>query len=1008
MRKRVIIAGAGVSMAPPSNLPSWWEYNKKLISEIKKQAKSYCPQSTHLLDLIDIEKNLPVQCISDLIVTQGAGDSYFPLLQQLNCSTPNLNHFAMADLAKMGALAAIITTNFDQLIETAFQQTAVPLAEIITEEKYLKSPIIHTCKLFKIHGSVTNVETLIDTISQKAVGLSITKRQTLCGILNDCDIIVMGFSGADLDFDLDYIPFASAIESGSTITWIVRPGTKVGDSVSRLKSQYEERFNLVETELSSFFKDLGVNYEELSSTMTTQYSDSFQVQCDHSLNEQINRLFDSPHIGGAGCIGFCISLLDMIGESEAALELAELYESMIDLFHLKFSSPLALNALAIQKMKSNKLDDAKKWFKADIRCLEEIQKIYEMIPDINSRENKEQRTKQYCEYLHNLTTCYTNLGAVYLREKDADSALKYLQLAKIMAESTDDIKALSTISFIYSNVRYIKSENIDNYLIDLRRSEQLAVKAGNIQTLAEILINECNTRLLCGEYYIAQKQIDLLETELRNVGQFELQLHFIRLKAELLARKGENDRSIEFLCQKLSDNKYKLSSKNAAFFVSFIFNIFFYDDRTAELIRLLSPICSIETKAVLQNYEEYSEEQKMEGLDVPAAIIAAQPDSNIRKAIIVSEYLRQKSNLYGFFEELCIEYVNKQNWERVKDLSTCMLESAEEQYNKSVAYYYLGCSKLESGDYCEAKEFYEKVIQAKKEVPPNYLRWSYIELAKLALLQGANSLALYSEAIKITKGVSVSEQLSSCMAYISELMKLRCWDNAVICLDQLLQFNIFAEDDCEQIRLRKNYIMQEKRKEKGLIKIDLVNDPPEVIATEALRLFTIDKSHLNDAWTLIRMAQKKYALDNNRSGVGKCENNMGIFCLSVGNDKEALEHFNMSFEIKKETNDISGIISQLISIIILLLSQSPPQFDSVVSYVNYAETHIIFYENNEERYLLYYSLFLYYSLVGNPAVATYYAKLASKGINYVAQPDRSALQDILNKYILSTEKYFNQ
>lgn len=54
MKQYVIIAGAGVSAAAPSNLPSWWEYNKKLIAEIKNQALTLCPEAKSILERIDV------------------------------------------------------------------------------------------------------------------------------------------------------------------------------------------------------------------------------------------------------------------------------------------------------------------------------------------------------------------------------------------------------------------------------------------------------------------------------------------------------------------------------------------------------------------------------------------------------------------------------------------------------------------------------------------------------------------------------------------------------------------------------------------------------------------------------------------------------------------------------------------------------------------------------------------------------------------------------------------
>ena len=76
MKQYVIIAGAGISASPPSNLPSWWEYNNKLIVQIKAEALKLCPEAADILKCVDVKNKLPVQCISQLIVSQGAGESY--------------------------------------------------------------------------------------------------------------------------------------------------------------------------------------------------------------------------------------------------------------------------------------------------------------------------------------------------------------------------------------------------------------------------------------------------------------------------------------------------------------------------------------------------------------------------------------------------------------------------------------------------------------------------------------------------------------------------------------------------------------------------------------------------------------------------------------------------------------------------------------------------------------------------------------------------------------------
>lgn len=135
-KRYVIVAGAGISMSQPSNLPNWWQYNKTIIDVIKEQACELCPEAFELINAIDVENALPVQCISDLIVSQGAGSSYFPLLELLDATSPNANHFALVELAKRGKLKAVVTTNFDTLIENAFAQQAVSLFIIVRNEEY--------------------------------------------------------------------------------------------------------------------------------------------------------------------------------------------------------------------------------------------------------------------------------------------------------------------------------------------------------------------------------------------------------------------------------------------------------------------------------------------------------------------------------------------------------------------------------------------------------------------------------------------------------------------------------------------------------------------------------------------------------------------------------------------------------------------------------------------------------------------------------------------------------
>ena len=273
-----IIAGAGISMSPPSNLPSWWQYNKAIVEIIKELAGELCPEASDLIAAIDIEKGLPVQCISEVIVRQGAGESYFGLLELLDAVSPNANHLSLVELARYRKLNAVITTNFDTLIETAFMQEAVPLFTIVRDEEYYELSQESVCKLFKIHGSVTDYASLVDTITQKATGLSPAKRFILSNILTDSEIIVIGFSGADLDFDLDYIPISQALENGNNVTWIIYPGSSPNNNIIELKKKYPDQISFCEKNLSDLFEELGVNYGEIHNRLSSTDSADEKIQ----------------------------------------------------------------------------------------------------------------------------------------------------------------------------------------------------------------------------------------------------------------------------------------------------------------------------------------------------------------------------------------------------------------------------------------------------------------------------------------------------------------------------------------------------------------------------------------------------------------------------------------------------------------------------------------------------------------------------------------------------------
>ena len=136
------------------------------------------PDARAALDSVTLDR-IPVEAFSDQIVDGFSGADYFSVLDVLDGVATNANHRALAELAARGALRAIVTTNFDTLIERAFRERGVALQVFAQPQDFERPPAFDNCVLYKIHGTVGADTTFVDTVSQKMRGLGPAKRTHL-------------------------------------------------------------------------------------------------------------------------------------------------------------------------------------------------------------------------------------------------------------------------------------------------------------------------------------------------------------------------------------------------------------------------------------------------------------------------------------------------------------------------------------------------------------------------------------------------------------------------------------------------------------------------------------------------------------------------------------------------------------------------------------------------------------------------------------------------------------
>jgi len=179
----VIFAGAGVSMTAPTSLPGWKPLNAAIFAALRKRLADglgldgvLSDEETLLTSARDADRYPPDYQAQ--VLEEMCGERYFHGLQSLDVDITNLDHRAIAALAAAGAVRAIITTNFDRLLELALHSAGVQCETAIDTAGYerlregVRSGGVAALPVVKIHGSVSDPRSMIDTLKQRRRGRS--------------------------------------------------------------------------------------------------------------------------------------------------------------------------------------------------------------------------------------------------------------------------------------------------------------------------------------------------------------------------------------------------------------------------------------------------------------------------------------------------------------------------------------------------------------------------------------------------------------------------------------------------------------------------------------------------------------------------------------------------------------------------------------------------------------------------------------------------------------------
>lgn len=222
------LIGSGVSVAPPSCLPTGLELTQALLTEMVPSSElSAILAMTNWEESGDIARVLRFEQLVQLV---SEVDPDLSILDVLVGESPNANHLALAHLALAGH--RLFTTNFDTLLERALMSIAPTgsVYPVIFEPDWQRSTNKPVSPIYKLHGSLADITTgrsTRDSIQatlrqiargkERGLGLEPWKREVLATDLRRADLIVVGYSGLD---DFDVLPLLRETKSDRRIVWI--------------------------------------------------------------------------------------------------------------------------------------------------------------------------------------------------------------------------------------------------------------------------------------------------------------------------------------------------------------------------------------------------------------------------------------------------------------------------------------------------------------------------------------------------------------------------------------------------------------------------------------------------------------------------------------------------------------------------------------------------------------------------------------------------------------------
>ena len=559
-RRLVVLAGAGISMLPPASLPDWMGFCEALLDGARAKGRDVLAATDAArlaIDRIRLEE-IGAKGVSEYLDKIIGGEFYFPVLDALDGIAPNANHLALAQLAREGPLCAVVTTNFDTLIERAFAESGVPLQVAATAREMSVARTDERCVLYKVHGSAAANASFIDTVGQKVRGLPPTVRATLAALFADHHVLVVGYGGADLEFRDDYLALQAARESSHGLTWLKRPGVPASPRVQATVLPEPGMREFWEDTLPAALVRCLATPPPPPPTQSSTLASGTNASGAHL--PRIAAFYDT--VGGVAALAVLLRMALDLGRAEDADAIRTSLARELDA--RPPADPviegLALRQLGFAADARGDGDEALRWMHREIAVRDrqltdwketctrvEERRRAGLVPDVEAPRPFEGSLAVAWPYiaiaveedLHRLRAgCWSNVANTFVARPDPTGTGPALERA--LDDSELSLSGLSLVHTyaVYSHWMLRRPGRVDEGLGRLAECEAAALLFGNLDTANDCAVNQANVSLMLGEYDAAHERLQQLR------GRFSIEAsHGVRqavesLESELAAARG--------------------------------------------------------------------------------------------------------------------------------------------------------------------------------------------------------------------------------------------------------------------------------------------------------------------------------------------------------------------------------------------------------------------------------------------------------------------------------------